>query len=48
MLAGQAFGFEGLVTNIYHSKVTAKTMAEIVQVKTSLILKIFDTFPKIE
>ena len=48
MLSGQVFGFESLVTNIYHSKATANTMAEIVLVKKSLILKIFDTFPQIE
>lgn len=48
MLAGQVFGFESLVTNIYHSKATTNTMAEIVQVKKSLILKIFETFPQVE
>jgi len=47
MLAGQVFGFESLVTNIYHSKATTNTMAEIVQVKKSLILKIFETFPQV-
>ena len=48
MLAGQVFGFESLLTNIYHSKATANTMAEIVQVKKSLLLKIFVTFPEVE
>lgn len=45
MLAGQVFGFECLVTNIYHSKTTSNTLAEVVQVKKNLMLKIFDTFP---
>lgn len=48
MLAGQVFGFESLVTNIYHSKTTSNTMTEIVQIKKNLMLKIFDTFPKFE
>ncbi|CAM5999246.1 unnamed protein product [Sphagnum balticum] len=48
MLAGQVFGFEGIVTNIYHSKATANTMAQIIQVKKSCIIKIFETFPNIE
>lgn len=46
MLAGQVFGFESLCTNTYHSKATANTMAEIVQVKKSLMTKIFNTFPQ--
>lgn len=46
MLAGNVFGFESLLTNIYHSKATANTMAEIVQVKKNLMIKIFDAFPK--
>ena len=45
MLPGECFGFEGLVTNIYHSTAVTNTMAEIVKVKKSLILKLFDTFP---
>jgi hypothetical protein len=48
MLAGQVFGFECLVTNIYHSKTTSNTLAEVVQVKKNLMLKIFDTFPLFE
>lgn len=48
MLAGQLFGFESLVTNIYHSKVTANTMADIVQIKKSLLAKIFDNLPALE
>ncbi len=48
MLAGQLFGFESLVTNIYHSKATANTMADIVQVKKSLLAKIFDSLPAVE
>lgn len=48
MLAGQVFGFESLVTNIYHSKATANTMAEILQVKKSYLTKIFDSFPSVE
>jgi CRP-like cAMP-binding protein len=48
MLAGQVFGFESLLTNIYHSKATANTMAEIVQVKKTLMMKIFETFPQFE
>lgn len=48
MLAGQVFGFESLVTNVYHSKATANTMAEILQVKKSLVIKILETFPLFE
>lgn len=48
MLAGQVFGFECLLTNIYHSKTTSNTMAEIVQVKKALMLKVFEAFPLFE
>lgn len=46
MLAGDTFGFDSIVTNLYHSKATANTMAEIVQVKKSLITRVFDVFPQ--
>jgi CRP-like cAMP-binding protein len=46
MLAGDTFGFESLATNLYHSKATANTMAEIVQVKKALMIRIFDAFPQ--
>ncbi|CAM6001191.1 unnamed protein product [Sphagnum balticum] len=48
MLAGQVFGFEAMVTNTYHSKATANTMAQIIQVKKNCLIKIFETFPNIE
>jgi CRP-like cAMP-binding protein len=48
MLAGDTFGFESMVTNLYHSKATANTMAEVVQLKKSLMIRIFEAFPQFE
>lgn len=48
MLAGQMFGFESLLSSIYHSKVTSNTMTEIWKVKKALMVKLFESFPLIE
>lgn len=45
---GEIFGFESIVSQIYHSTTTANTMVTAMCIKKSCIEKIMDVFPKFE
>jgi len=45
MLVGEVFGFESMLTNVFHTQVTANSMVEVVRVKSYLVTRVFDCFP---